>query len=67
MDKTSEQLIIDWLGRIDAKIERSQSELFRRVNLLEQAQSEGKGRLAITMIIIGIALSVFFQWIGKQL
>jgi len=67
MDKTSEQLIIDWLGRIDAKIEQSQSELFRRVNLLEQAQSEGKGRLAITMIIIGIALSVFFQWIGKQL
>ena len=67
MDKTSEQLIIDWLGRIDAKIELSQGELFRRINLVEIAQAEGKGRLAVTMLIIGIAVSVLFQWIGKQL
>lgn len=48
-------------------IAKAQAEVFTRLRIVEQAQAEGKGRLAIVMLLAGAALSVFFQWIGGKL
>ena len=43
------------------------AELFHRVNVLEIARAEGKGKVAMLMIIVGFWLSVISAWIGKHL
>lgn len=42
-------------------------ELFKRVNALERAQAEGRGKLAIVVAVLSAASGLFFAWIGKHL
>lgn len=43
------------------------NELFRRVNAIEKAQAEGRGKIAIIVAVISTASGLFFAWIGKQI
>lgn len=52
---------------VHAILERSQENLFNRVRIVEQAQAEGKGRLAVVMVLAGALLSFGLQWLGSKL
>jgi hypothetical protein len=45
----------------------NQREIFGRLNIIEKAQAEGKGKLAVAMVIAGAAISLALQYIGKRL
>jgi phage shock protein A len=42
-------------------------ELFSRLNALERAQAEGRGKLAAVVAILSAASGLLFAWIGKRL
>jgi hypothetical protein len=44
----------------------NQREIFQRLGAAERAAAEGKGRLAVAAIIAGAALSMFLQWVGRN-
>lgn len=41
--------------------------LFGRVNALERAQSEGRGKVAIIVAFLSAASGLFFAWVGKHM
>ena len=50
-----------------ASLHNGQREIFTRLNAVEQAQAEGRGKLAVAMIFAGAVISLFLQWLGKHL
>ena len=77
MDKKAEERLFDEIAAIRESINNinahgcakspEHTELFHRVNILEIARAEGKGKVAMLMIIVGFWLSVISAWIGKHL
>lgn len=54
-------------AQVHDAIEKNQSEIFNRLGVVERAQAEGKGKMAVACSVLG-ALSVFvLQWIGKHM
>lgn len=49
------------------RMQTDASELFRRVNALERAQAEGRGKLAIIVALLTSAAGLVFAWLGKHL
>ena len=49
------------------ELERKLEKVEERLRLLELAHAEGKGKLAVIMVLIGIAVSVATQWLNKRL
>lgn len=49
------------------QVETAQSELFKRIRLVEERQAEGRGRLAVAVAVASVCVSFFLQWIGKHL
>ena len=47
-------------------IEDNQEEMFLRIRAVENAQAEGKGKLAVACSILGALLTFLLQWIGKH-
>ena len=48
-------------------MQANEAELFSRMNALEKAQAEGRGKLAMIVAILSAASGLFFAWIGKHL
>lgn len=49
------------------RIDEINKTIFGRLLALELQQAESKGRLVITMLIIGVALATVTTWIGKHI
>ena len=49
------------------RMQANEAELFSRMNALEKAQAEGRGKLAIVVAILSAASGLFFAWVGKHL
>ena len=49
------------------RMQANEAELFSRMNALEKAQAEGRGKLAIVVAILSAASGLFFTWVGKHL
>ena len=49
------------------RMQANEAELFSRMNALEKAQAEGRGKLAMIVAILSAASGLFFAWIGKHL
>ena len=49
------------------RMQTNEAELFNRMNALEKAQAEGRGKLAMIVAILSAASGLFFAWIGKHL
>ena len=49
------------------RMQANEAELFSRMNALEKAQAEGRGKLAMVVAILSAASGLFFAWIGKHL
>ena len=49
------------------RMQNNEAELFARMNALEKAQAEGRGKLAMVVAILSAASGLFFAWIGKHL
>ena len=47
-------------------MQANEAELFSRLNALEKAQAEGRGKLAV-VAILSAASGLLFAWIGKHL
>ena len=48
-------------------IEDNQEEIFSRLRAVENAQAEGKGKLAVACSVLGALLAFGLQWLGKHL
>lgn len=49
------------------EISDNQREIFSRLRVVEQAQAEGKGKLAVFAVLVGALLTFALQWIGKHI
>jgi len=49
------------------RMQANEAELFSRLNALERAQAEGRGKLAAVVAILSAASGLLFAWIGKHL
>ena len=49
------------------RMQANEAELSSRMNALEKAQAEGRGKLAIVVAILSAASGLFFAWVGKHL
>lgn len=49
------------------RMQANEAELFSRLNALEMAQAEGRGKLAAVVAILSAASGLLFAWIGKHL
>ena len=49
------------------RMQANEAELFSRMNALEKAQAEGRGKLAAVVAILSAASGLFFAWVGKHL
>ena len=49
------------------RMQANEAELFSRMNALEKAQAEGRGKLAIVVAVLSAASGLFFAWVGKHL
>jgi septal ring factor EnvC (AmiA/AmiB activator) len=49
------------------RMQANEAELFSRINALERAQAEGRGKLAAVVAILSAASGLLFAWIGKHL
>ena len=49
------------------RMQANEAELFSRMNALEKAQAEGRGKLAIIVAVITTGTGLFFAWIGKHM
>ena len=49
------------------RMQANEAELFSRMNALEKAQAEGRGKLAMIVAILSAASGLFFAWVGKHL
>ena len=49
------------------RMQANEAELFSRMNALEKAQAEGRGKLAAVVAILSAASGLLFAWIGKHL
>lgn len=49
------------------EISRNQRDIFDRLRIVEAAQAEGKGKLAVFAVLVGALLTFALQWIGKHL
>ena len=49
------------------RMQNNEAELFSRLNALERAQAEGRGKLAAVVAILSAASGLLFAWIGKHL
>ena len=49
------------------RMQTNEAELFSRMNALEKAQAEGRGKLAAVVAILSAASGLLFAWIGKHL
>ena len=50
-----------------ARMQSDLGNLFGRMNALEKAQAEGRGKLAIVVAVLSAASGLFFAWVGKHL
>ena len=49
------------------RMQANEAELFSRMNALEKAQAEGRGKIAMIVAVLSAASGLFFAWIGKHL
>ena len=49
------------------RMQANEAELFSRMNALEKAQAEGRGKLAMIVAILSAASGLFFAWVGKHI
>ena len=49
------------------RMQANEAELFSRMNALEKAQAEGRGKLAMVVAVLSAASGLFFAWVGKHL
>lgn len=45
----------------------NQREIFSRLRVVENAQAEGKGKLAVACAVLGALVAFGLQWLGKHL
>lgn len=50
-----------------SEVVENQREIFSRLRIVENAQAEGKGKLAVACAVLGAFVAFGLQWIGKQL
>jgi len=51
---------------VHERIATDQNEIFSRLRVVENAQAEGRGKLAVFAVLFGAVLSIALQWIGKH-
>ena len=49
------------------RMQANEAELFSRMNALEKAQAEGRGKIAMIVAVLSAASGLFFAWVGKHL
>ena len=50
-----------------AEISDNQKEIFSRLRVVEDAQAEGKEKLAVACAVIGALVAFGLQWLGNRL
>jgi hypothetical protein len=50
-----------------AEVVENQREIFSRLGVVERAQAEGKGKLAVACAVLGAFVAFGLQWLGKHL
>ena len=49
------------------RMQANEAEIFSRMNALEKAQAEGRGKIAIIVAVLSAASGLFFAWVGKHM
>ena len=49
------------------RMQANEADLFSRMNALEKAQAEGRGKLAMVVAILSSGSGLFFAWVGKHI
>ncbi len=69
LEKKLDEMKANGCARASSHTESSadRREIFSRLRLVEQAQAEGKGKLAVFAVLVGAVLTFAMQWLGKHL
>jgi hypothetical protein len=50
-----------------SEVVNNQREIFSRLGVVERAQAEGKGKLAVACAVLGALVAFGLQWLGKHI